>query len=191
VEGMLGLHVEAVDVVEPAVPGFRDDRKGPPVAGGIGLAMRDAPLDDCVSYYTDAVRVGDHHRAFEEPGLFDPGGAGHFAIAVERPPAGENGIAHGIFAAWENGGDAGAHGAFTDLKLSFPGDERRVADGDAGNVGDGVEWTGRAVEGDAEIAGAGLSSWFVLWIADAIKDVRQIESNTPRRPARMILVLQD
>jgi len=39
VEGVLGLDVEAVDVVEPAVPCFGDDGKRPPVAGGIGLAV--------------------------------------------------------------------------------------------------------------------------------------------------------
>src|SRR4029077_599712 len=39
-EGVLGLHVEAVDVVEPAIPRFGDDGKGPPVARGIGLAVR-------------------------------------------------------------------------------------------------------------------------------------------------------
>jgi len=55
-------------------------------------------------------------------------------------------------------------GPFTDLKLSVPGDQGGVAYGDAGNVCDGIEWTGRAVEGDAEVAGAGLCSWFVLWI---------------------------
>jgi len=54
------------------------NRQRPPVTGGIRLAMRDAPLDDRVSYYADAVRVGDHHRAFEESGFFDPRCAGQF-----------------------------------------------------------------------------------------------------------------
>ena len=40
-----GLHVKAVDVVEPAVPGLRDDRQRPPVTCGIGLAVSDAPLE--------------------------------------------------------------------------------------------------------------------------------------------------
>src|SRR4029077_7027333 len=108
VEGVLGLDVKPVDVVEPAVPRFGDDGERPPVAGRIGLAVRDAPLNDRVADHADAVRVGDHHWAFEEAGLFDPGRAGHFAVAVERPPAGEHRIAHGILAARQYCGDASA-----------------------------------------------------------------------------------
>jgi hypothetical protein len=40
---------------------------------------------------------------------------------------------------------------------SLPRDDRRVADFDPGDVGDGVEGAGDAVEGDAEVAGAGMS----------------------------------
>ena len=36
---VLGLHVEAVDVVEVAVPGLGHDRRRPPVAGCVRLAV--------------------------------------------------------------------------------------------------------------------------------------------------------
>src|SRR6266436_8333724 len=88
VKSVLWFDVESVDVVEPAVPCLGDDGQRPPIARGIGLAVIDAPLNDSVAHDADAVRVGDHHGAFEEAGLFHPGGAGHFAVAVERPPAG-------------------------------------------------------------------------------------------------------
>ena len=55
-----------------------------------------------------------------------------------------------------DGGDAGADGAFADFELAAAGDERGVSDFDAFDVGDGVVGPGVAVEGDAEIAGAGL-----------------------------------
>jgi hypothetical protein len=42
------------------------------------------------------------------------------------------------------------------LELAVAGDERGVADKDARDVGDGVEGAGCAVEGDAEVAGAGF-----------------------------------
>ena len=42
------------------------------------------------------------------------------------------------------------------LSLPLAGNERRVANLDAAHVGDGVVWSGSAVEGDAEIAGPGL-----------------------------------
>src|SRR6266699_4646457 len=58
VESMLRFDVETVDVVEPAIPGFRDDGKRPPVALGIGRAVRDAPWNDGVADDADAVRVG-------------------------------------------------------------------------------------------------------------------------------------
>ena len=51
-------------------------------------------------------------------------------------------------------------GPCADLQFSFTGDERGVADGDAGDVGDGVERAGRAVKGNAEIAGARLGGGF-------------------------------
>ncbi len=137
-EGVLGLDVETVDVVEPAIPSFGDDRERPPVAGGVGLAMRNAPLDDRVADDADAVCVGDHHWTLEKAGLLHPSCAGHFPIAVERPPTGKDRIAHGIFTARENRGDAGADGAFADLEFAFTEVERGVAHGNAWNVGDGV-----------------------------------------------------
>ena len=121
--------------------------------------------------------ICDHNRTIEEAGFLYPRSAGHFTVAIpERPPAGEYGIAHGIFAAGEDGGDAGADWAFANLQFSFARDEGRVADGDAGNVGDGVERAGRAIEGNAQIAGAGLCGRFVLRI-DAISEA----SITPSR----------
>src|SRR4029077_2277081 len=60
-KNVLGLHVEAVDVVEPAVPGFGDHGKRPPIAGRIGLAVGHAPLNDGIADNSHAVRVGDHH----------------------------------------------------------------------------------------------------------------------------------
>jgi hypothetical protein len=156
VKSVLRFDVESVDVVEPAIPGFRDDGKRPPVSGHFRLAMGNTPLNDGVADDADAVRVGDHHGTIEETGLFHPDGAGHFAVAIERPPAGKNRTAHGILAARENGSHAGSHGAFANLELAFAGNERGVADGDAGNIGDGVERAGRAVKRHAEIAGARL-----------------------------------
>src|SRR5204863_9123665 len=60
--------VEAVDVVEFAIPGFRHHRQRPPVARGIGLALAHAPGDGGVAHHADAVRVGQQHRTLEEAG---------------------------------------------------------------------------------------------------------------------------
>ncbi len=53
-------------------------------------------------------------------------------------------------------GDAGAHRSLANFEFACAGDERGVADLDAFHVGDGVVAAGIAIEGDSEIAGAGL-----------------------------------
>src|SRR5258708_2135484 len=55
-ESVLRVDVEAVDVFLPAVPAFRDARTRPPVAGGVGLAVRHTPLNDAGSHDSNAVR---------------------------------------------------------------------------------------------------------------------------------------
>ena len=137
VEGVFGVDVESVDVVEPAVPGFGDHRQRPPVTFHVWRAVFHLPGDDGVADYADAVRVGDHDRTVEKAGIFDPGGAGHLAIAVEREPGGEDGVITGL-AAGMDGGDAGAHRSFADYEFAAAGDERGVADLDTLHVGDGV-----------------------------------------------------
>jgi len=127
------------------------------------------------------VGVGDHHGAFEEAGFFDPGGAGHFPVAVLRKPTGENGIHHGILAAGKDGGDAGADGTFADDEFAFAGDERGVADEDTGDVGDGVEGAGGSVEGDTEIAGARFGGGFFLGDQWECRNEEGAEQNKKRR----------
>ena len=92
VAGVFGVDVESVDVIEPAVPGFGDDGEGPPVAFHVGRAVFYFPGDDGVADDADAVGVGDHDGAVEEAGVVDPGGAGHFTVAVEGEPGGEDGV---------------------------------------------------------------------------------------------------
>jgi len=155
VPGVFGMNVESVDVVEPAVPGFGNDGQGPEVAFHVRRRVLHFPGDDGVAYDPDAVRVGDHYGSVEKAGVFDPGGSGHFAVAVEGEPGGEDGVV-GSFAARVNRGDAGAHGTFADYEFAIAGDESGVSDFEAFHVSDGVVGAGSAVEGDAEIAGAGL-----------------------------------
>src|SRR6267378_6204659 len=83
-----------------------------------------------------------------------PSRAGHFAVAIERPPSSKYGIHHGIHATGKNGRDAGSDRAIADIALAFAGDERGVADGDAGNVGYGVKRAWRAVKRNAQSARA-------------------------------------
>ena len=149
-ERVLLRHVKAVDVVERAIPRLGDDRERPVEFE----SLAHEPFDHGIADDADAVRVGDHHGPGKKARLLEPGGTGHLAVAVEREPSAKNGIAvRG--AAREDGGDAGAHRTAPDDQLAIARDDRAVPDGDTGDVGDGVEGTGRAVEGDAEIARAG------------------------------------
>src|ERR1019366_3832539 len=70
VEDVLGFHVESVDVVEIAVPGFGHHGQGPPVAFYVGLAAFHFPGDDGVAHHSDAVCVGDHDGTVEETRVF-------------------------------------------------------------------------------------------------------------------------
>src|SRR5579871_1377766 len=46
VPGVFGFHMEAVDVVEPAVPGFGDDGQRPEISLHVRTAMVYFPCDD-------------------------------------------------------------------------------------------------------------------------------------------------
>ena len=151
-KSVLRLDVQAIDVVQIAVVGLGHHRHRPPMAG---LRSLDAPLDYGIAHYADAVRVGDHDRAFEKAGLLDPCGSGHFAIAIERKPRRENGIAP-IFAARQDSGNARADGAGSHHELAVARDNRAVADRDTGDVGDGVTRACSAFERDAGRAGTRL-----------------------------------
>src|SRR6266550_6598659 len=119
VERVFGFDVKSIDVIEPAIPRFRDDGQRPPITGWIGLAVRDAPLDDGIANNAHAVRVGEHDWPFKKAGFFDPRGTGHFAIAVQRPPAGENGIVHRVFSTRKYGGHSRSNWSLAYLKFSF------------------------------------------------------------------------
>ena len=131
-----------------AVVGLGDDRQPPRLQR---VLLRDFPLDDRVADDADAVRVGDRDRTFEQPALLHPRRPGHLAVAVEREPRGEHRIGVGL-AARVHDGDAGAHRALADDELAAAGDQRGVADLDAGNVGDGVERARGAADRQLEIA---------------------------------------
>src|SRR4029077_12661929 len=66
---------------------------------------------------------------------------------------GEHGVV-GVPAAREDGGDARPNGTLPHYELAAPRHQRAVAHFDARHVGDGVEWPGRAFEGDAQVPAA-------------------------------------
>ena len=142
-----GLHVESVDVVQLAVPGLGHDRRRPPVAGCVRIAVLHAPGDRRLVHGADAVGVREHHRPFEQAGLLDPGAPGHLARAVQHEAAGKGGRRDGVAPARQDGRDAGAHLATIRKVL----DQRDLPDGDAGNVGDRIERSGLALERNAEV----------------------------------------
>jgi hypothetical protein len=84
------------------------------------------------------VRAGGDDRALDLAALVDPRGAGHLAIAVEREPGAEHRRIEGAAAARQDRGDAGAHLPAIGEIL----DQGDLADGDAGDIGDRIEWAG-------------------------------------------------
>src|SRR5688572_27520394 len=101
------------------------------------------------------MRVGDRHRALHESGFFDPCRPCHFAVAVQRKPAGENGIAR-AFAAREYHGYACAHWPLADLECPLAANQSCVADLYSRYVGEGVRGARISVEWHPEVTCAGL-----------------------------------
>ena len=91
--------------------------------------------------------------SFEETALLQPGRAGHFAVAVEREPGAEHRIRVGL-AARVHDRDTGAYRAFADYERTTAGDQRGVTDLYARHIGDGIERTRSAANGQAQLARA-------------------------------------
>ena len=143
--------MEAVDVVEAAVPRLGDDGQRPLVMAQAVLAH--VPLDHRVAHHAYRVRIGDRHRAPQKPRLLDPGRPRHLPVAVHREPRGEHGVGR-VPAAGEDRGDARADGPLPHHEPAAARHQRAMPDLDAGDVGDGVEGAGGAFERDADVAGA-------------------------------------
>ena len=179
-KGVLLRNVKPVDVVECAIVRLGHDGERPVERN----TLADQPLDDGVAYDADAMRVRDHHRSREKPRLFEPRGARHFAVAIEREPAAEHGVAVGG-AAREEGGDARADRALTHDELSLPLDDGAMPHGHARDVGDGVERAGCPVERDAEVASTRAS----LRLNGRCEDEQRGQYSHLRSPGRKGAVL--
>ena len=81
--GVLGLDVEAVDVVQEAVPGLADDRKAPVVLAGRGGG------DERVANDSDRVGVREADRRRQQARLAHPLEPRQLAVAVDPVRAGE------------------------------------------------------------------------------------------------------
>ena len=152
---VLGPDVEAVDVVERAVPRLADHRQAPEHLAAVVLTH--LGLDERVAHDADAVRVGEADRRGQAARLADPLEPGQLAVAVQAMAAGEQRLEP---LARHDDGDAGAHGALAAAQRAVTLDQRDRADADALDVGDRVEWPGlERAEREAEIAGSGPGHW--------------------------------
>src|SRR5262245_17406088 len=153
-EHVLVAHMESVDVVQPAVVGFGNDRQSPRLQSG----PRYLPFQNRVPHDTNAVRIRDRDGTLEESALVDPRRASHLAVAVEREPRREHRI-RALAAARVHDRDARANRSLADDERTLARDERGMPDFDAGDVGDGVERARRAADqrADPELARAGFA----------------------------------
>jgi hypothetical protein len=149
---VLRSHMEAVDVIELAVPGLGHYGQRPPVTARVRRARPHAPCDRRVAHDADAVRIGEQDGPFERPGFLEPCGAGHLAVAIQREPAAEHGNVEAHTSAGQDRGHACTHLSSAREVL----DERHVAYGDAGDVGDRVPGAGCTLERNPEVTGTGL-----------------------------------
>ena len=135
---VLGLDVEAVDVVEEAVPGLADDRQAPR-ADSLAVLRRG---DERVAHDADGVRVRQPDRRRQQPGVADPFEPGQLTVAVDPVRAGEERLGRR-----QDDGDSRPDA------VAF--DQRRVADPDPLDVRDRVRRAGwETADLDSEVAGA-------------------------------------
>ena len=82
---MLSTNMVTVNVIEATIPGFGHHRKRSPSLTGIlrMIAPLASPLNGGLIDRSHAVRVGQQHGLLQKSRLVDPGGPGHFAIAIE------------------------------------------------------------------------------------------------------------
>ena len=76
------FNVKAINVIEPTVPGFGDNRQAPPVASLIGWRLFNAPVNNGVACDADAMRVRNNDWSLKKAALFKPRCAGHFTVAI-------------------------------------------------------------------------------------------------------------
>ncbi len=126
---VVGPHVQPANVVEAAVVGFADERVDGSHVGVAVLLQR--PLHQPFDRGADAQRVGQRDRRFDRAELVDLRRARELAEGVaDEHRAGHLLLKH-VAGVRHDDGHAGANGV--------AGDERRVADAHAGDIGDGVE----------------------------------------------------
>jgi hypothetical protein len=99
------------------------------------------------------MRVRDRDRPLENPRFLQPRRPSHLAVAIEREPRAEDRIRIRL-APRMNHSHPGAHRPFADDELPAARDECRVSDLDAGDIGDRVHPTRRAVDRQAKLVRA-------------------------------------
>ena len=125
---VVGGHVEAVDVVEVAVPRLGDHGQRPRLDAGRQLL--DLDRDQGVAHDPHAVGVRDGDRRVQQADLLEPRQPGHLAVAVEPVVRRVDRVAPHVPLVRHDDRHAGAH--------SVALEHRGVADADAGHVGDRI-----------------------------------------------------
>ena len=110
---------------------------------GAGIAAASTIVPACESATKQQAGSRGRYAFFntEESAFVDPGGAGHFTVAVQREPRREHRI--GVLATSRmHDRDSGAHGALADEEVTLAVDDGAVADPDTLDVSDGVVGSG-------------------------------------------------
>jgi hypothetical protein len=85
---MLGLHVEAVDVIEQTVEGLQHHRHVPVEPAVVRLLLT-VQHDQRIPHHAQAMGVGEGDRTGQQTRLADPLQTGCVAIAIEHMDAGK------------------------------------------------------------------------------------------------------
>ena len=147
--------MEAVDVIQPSIPGLRHDRQRPPVALHIGMPMFHFPCNHGIANDAHAMRVGDHYRSIEKAGVFHPRCAGHLAVAVFREPRCEDSASR-PFSPGQHCRNSGTHRPLAHFQRTLARNQSRMPDLNAFYIRDRIKGTRDAVKWNSQITGTRL-----------------------------------
>jgi hypothetical protein len=109
--------------------------------------MFNSPGDHGVAHNPYAMGIGDHDGTVKKTGVFYPRGSGHFAISVERKPAGKHVIGR-ILSSGKNCSNAGADRPDTHLQFALARNQGCMTDFNAIHIRDCIQRARITVERD-------------------------------------------
>ena len=137
----------ALNVVQPSIVAFSDDRRQRIVGNANLRITRDHPVHDPVGDSRHVQRIGEGDGIFEKTGFADPGKAGHLTGSIEHERTGRHFLMPDVISG-DDHCHAGAYRTMARHERPIAGHKRGLSNFDPCNIGDGVLRSGRILPDD-------------------------------------------